>query len=404
MHKHIILHTQYYLPEMGAPQARLSELAHGLAQRGWQVTVLTAMPNYPLGKYYTGYRGGLKREIEGPVEVIRTWIYPSQSVGLVPRLANYFSFVVSSALVGSFLAKRADFILTESPPLFLGMSGFWLSRIKRARWIFNVSDLWPEFAVRLGMLKPGLALRLSQRLEAFCYKKAWAVSGQSKTILANIRQHFPQVKTFHLSNGADTAAFHPDQATPESRALLGSADEVVALYAGLHGLAQGLEQVLEAAQHLQDQPQIKLVLVGDGPEKQTLMRIAAEKHLTNVRFLDPLPKWKMPALVASADISIVPLKVFLPGAVPSKIYEAMASARPLVLVADGEAAEIVSSHYAGLVVKPGDAVGIAAAIFQLAQDRELRQSLGAAGRQAAESQFDRQRIINGFADFLEQSS
>jgi len=221
--------TQYYLPEIGAPQRRLSHLAEGLAKQGHRVTVLTAMPNYPTGKIYPGY-GGLTcvEEING-VRVVRTCIYPTQDAGFVRRLSSYFSFVFSSLLLGGWKLEPCDYLLTESPPLFLGITGFWLSRWKRARWIFNVSDLWPESAVRLGMLNNKIALRMSEWLEAFCYNNAWLITGQSKSIIENIQQRFPRVQTYHFSNGVDAARFCPDAATADARATLHQNAECVAL-------------------------------------------------------------------------------------------------------------------------------------------------------------------------------
>src|SRR5215471_1593192 len=139
----LTLLTQYYPPETGAPQARLSELASHFIRRGHSVTVLTAMPNYPKGKIYPGYRTPLKKEQLLGVNVIRSFIYPTQRANFVRRMANYLSFTLSSAIVGSFLLRRTDYLLVESPPLFLGLSAAWLSVLKRARLIFNVSDLWP---------------------------------------------------------------------------------------------------------------------------------------------------------------------------------------------------------------------------------------------------------------------
>ncbi|HET6272575.1 MAG TPA: glycosyltransferase family 4 protein, partial [Bacteroidota bacterium] len=169
----IVFLTQYYPPEIGAPQNRLSELAMRFARRGHDVVVLTAMPNYPKGEIYPGYGGLYRKETRDGVKVIRTFIYPTQRADYLHRLANYFSFVLSSAVFGSFFLPRTDYLLVESPPLFLGMSGFWLSRLKGSCMIFNVSDLWPESATRLGILRPdGMAYRSSAWLEGFCYRRA----------------------------------------------------------------------------------------------------------------------------------------------------------------------------------------------------------------------------------------
>jgi glycosyltransferase involved in cell wall biosynthesis len=399
---YLTLLTQYYPPEIGAPQVRLSELAAHFVQRGHSVAVLTAMPNYPTGKIYPEYGGLLRREVREGVNVIRTFIYPTQKVDFIPRLTNYFSFVLSSGTLGSILLGPVDYLLVESPPLFLGLAGVWLSRLKHARLIFNVADLWPESAVHLGVLRPGsLAYRLSAWLERFCYRNAWLVSGQSKSILADIIKRFPDHPTFHLSNGVDTQLFRPDRQTEEARATLHSTGNCVALYAGLHGVAQGLEQVLNAAKALSVGTSVQFVLVGDGPEKQTLLERVRQLDLNNVRFLAPRPAREIPALLATADLVLVTTKTYIPGMVPAKLYEAMASGRPVVLVATGEAAEIVREYQAGIVVEPGDIPGLTQAVQTLQARPDLRRALGENGRRAAAQHFDRTKIVTRFIDHLE---
>jgi glycosyltransferase involved in cell wall biosynthesis len=358
------------------------------------------MPNYPRGQLYPGYSGMLRREQMNGVDIIRTAIFPTQTARLLPRLANYFSFVLSSWLIGGWFLESVDYILTESPPLFLGIAGYLLSRWKRARWIFNISDLWPESAVRLGMISDGPALRLSKALEAFCYRKAWLITGQSLSILEDVKQRFPKTQTYHFSNGVDPHSFYPSARTQQTRRLLCEQQkQIVILYAGLHGHAQGLEQVLLAAQQVQDVP-LLFIFLGDGPEKKDLIEMAKSLKLSNVRFMEPMDRDLMPALVASADICMIPLKIYLPGAVPSKLYEAMASARPVVLVAQGEAADIVSSSQAGLVVEPGDVRGIVSALRYLQNHPEQWDQMGTAGRRAVEMHFDRVKIVRRLAEFL----
>lgn len=401
---HLAILTQYYPPEVGAPQARLSELAACFKKRGHNVTVLTAMPNYPEGRIHAGYGGLLRREQRGGVEVIRTFIYPTQRADFARRLTNYFSFVLSSAVAGSLLLLRPDYLMVESPPLFLGLTGRWLSWLKRTKLIFNVSDLWPETAAHLGLLRrESLAYRLSEKIEALCYQRAWLVTGQSEGILASVTKRFPSCSTFHLSNGVDTERFRPDCETGRASEIVRDNGSCVALYAGLHGLAQGLEQVLGSADALRGEPGLRFVLVGDGPEKQRLVQQANERALTNVKFVDSMPAAEMPSLLASADISLVILKTHIPGAVPSKLYEAMACARPVVLVADGEAAAIVTKENAGIVVRPGDVEGLARAINSLRADAGLRRALGENGRRAAERRFDRASIATRFINHLEDN-
>ena len=396
--------TQYYPPEIGAPQARLSHLAGEFVRHGHEVVVLTAMPNYPRGQVYPGYGGFLRRETRDGVSVIRTWIYPTQSVGLVKRLLNYFSFVLSSLCAGAFSLGKLDYLITESPPLFLGISGYLLALRTKARWIFNVSDLWPESAVRLGVLRDGASLRAAQALEAFCYRKAWLVTGQSREILEDIGRRFPSAATYHLSNGVDTAMFRPDRRSAGARGRLldgGNEGACLAVYAGLHGIAQGLDQILDAAALLRN-GSVRIVLVGDGPEKERLVRQSQAMGLSNLRFLDPVAREAMPEMMASADVAIVPLKIHLPGAVPSKLYEAMGSGAAVVLVAEGEAANVVRESSSGLVVPLGDARGLADALEKLARDSELRGSMAEAGRATAVKTFDRKTIADRFIGHLEE--
>ncbi len=394
--------TQYYPPETGAPQARLSELARGFVERGHKVFVLTGMPNYPGGRTYPGYGGIFRRDERDGASVLRAYIYPTKSVGVVRRLANYFSFAFSSLVVGMVALPRLDCLMTESPPLPLGITGYLLSRLKGARWIFNVSDLWPESAVRLGLVREGWSLRAASILEAFCYRKAWLVTGQSKEIVEDIQYRFPGVATYHFSNGVDTNLFRPECRSAEVRHKLAEDEACVAIYAGLHGVAQGLDQILQAATRLQDLEAFRIVFVGDGPERERLVNHARTLGLTNVRFLGPYPHEALPALLASADISLIPLKHRLPGAVPSKLYEAMAAGLPVVLVADGEAADIVRNAQAGIAVPPGDVEALGLALRDLAKDADTRKRLGNSGRQAAVARHDRQTIVHAFVDLLEQ--
>jgi glycosyltransferase involved in cell wall biosynthesis len=396
--------TQYFPPELGAPQQRLSALAERLAARGHEVVVLTAMPSYPRGKTFDGYGGmHLRHTIRG-VDVHRVPAYPTQSPRMGRRLLNYGSFMATSALMGPRCFGRGiDVLLTESPPLFLGVTGYWLSRVCNARWIFNVSDLWPDSAVSLGVVRESAALRAAYALESFCYRKAWLVTGQSREIVANVSRRFPSVSTYHLSNGVDTALFQPGAGRDDLRARLRQGRGCSVLYAGLHGLAQGLDHLVAAAERLREDD-VFITLVGDGPVKQALKDRAATSGPLPIQFIDPQPADAMPAWIASADVSLVPLAMHIPGAVPSKLYEAMASARPVVLMASGEAADVVRRHECGVVVESGDVGNLTASLRALARDAGLRDRLGRAGREAAKQQFDRDDIVGRFATMLEREA
>jgi len=393
--------TQYYPPEIGAPQTRLSELATYLAACGHDVTVLTAMPNYPTGKIYAGYGGIIREERLGGIRVIRTFVYPAQSTNIVPRMLNYLSFVMSASLFGSFALNRPDFLMVESPPLFLGIAGLWLRWCKCSKLIFNVSDLWPDSAVELGIVaKDGLATRMAYWLEKICYRSAWLITGQSKSIVENIRQRFPGRPVYHLSNGVDTEVFSPCHKTTAARALLGTDEQFIVVYAGLHGHAQGLNQVLEAARVLSSDSSFRFVLIGDGPEKDGLQKSATAMGLANVRFLEPLPHDKIPEILAASNAILVPLVGYITGAVPSKIYEGMASGRPLVVISGGEPADMVREFRVGLSVRPNDIQGLVRALRQLSDDVQLSKALGENGRDTALLHFRRRDIVERFEWFL----
>lgn len=397
-----IILTQYYLPETGAPQRRLSDLAQRLTDQGHQVTILTAMPNYPTGKIFPDYGGWLRREIINGISVIRTLIYPTQKATFPHRLANYFSFVISSAIVGLFALPKADVLLVESPPLFLGLSAWWLSRLKRAKLIFNVSDLWPESVAQLGLIRrDSLTYHISQLLEHFCYQQAWIISGQTRGIIADIQARFPNKAVFHLTNGVDIDQFGSDKFQAEVRASLAAPDELIVMYAGLHGLAQGVDQLIEAAHALQDE-RIRFILIGDGPEKGMLIRQAQEMQLANVNFLDSRPGHEIPPLLAVADMIVVPLRLNIPSAVPSKLYEAMASAKPAIVVSVGEAAMLTNEFQLGRAIEPGDIAALVAAIQELAGDAALRRQMGQRGRLAIEQHFNREHIAQRFSAYIQE--
>ena len=400
----ICILTQYYPPEIGAPQARLSELAVFLYKQGHEMTILTAMPNYPTGKLFVGYGRFYRKESIDGINVIRSYIHPSKSVKLIPRLWNYFSFVWSSLFVGIFILPKCDVLMTESPPLFLGISGFILSRVKGAKWIFNVSDLWPESAVNLGIIGNGIPLKLSKRLEAFFYKKSWLVTGQSREIVQNIRGRFPQVESYRLSNGVDVEKFDPRQQS-DILQQWSVGKKMTVVYAGLHGIAQGLDQIIKAAVKLDKTvPELQIILIGDGPEKTQLADLAKQLNISNITFVDPQTKDKIPEIWASADIALISLKQYLPGAVPSKLYEAMASGVPVVIIAEGEPAGIVNNSKCGLVIQPYDIDGIADAIKTLVNNRDIRMHMGKNGRATVEKFYDRKLILHRFLHYMEEVS
>jgi len=401
-HMRLLLLTQYFPPEMGAPQGRLSELGEQLIHLGWDVECLTALPNYPTGQVFPGYDPRLPVvERIGQIRTFRVPLRPAQS-GFVRRLRCYFSFAQAAGRLGRRLVRKPDLMLVESPPLFIGFAARRLSRCWQSPYVFNVSDLWPESAVRLGVIKAGLVSQMVERLELHFYRHAAGVTGQSSEIINSVRRRSPGTKAAVITNGVDPARFGKQAADQAARDLVGSEPGPVFIYAGLLGLAQGLDQVLDLAESLPDSVPGRFVLVGEGPVRERLAaRIAAER-ISRVRLVPGLARERIPALLAASDAAIISLGGRLPGAVPSKIYEAMASALPILLIADGEAAARVNDAHCGLTVFPGDAEGLRKAFLRLVADPALRQSMGAAGRKAAETVYHRKAIAARLDAFLRE--
>ncbi|MBU3158687.1 glycosyltransferase family 4 protein [Clostridium frigoris] len=400
----ILFLTQYCPPEVGAPQNRIFEFAKKLKEFGHDVTILTALPNYPRGEIFEEYkgRGVVIEEIEG-IKIVRTNIYATKSKQFTKRLRNYLSFTFSSVLRGAKHIDKQDVIITESPPLFLGFSGFVLAKIKGAKFIFNISDLWPESAIKLGVLHNKLFIKMSVWLEEFCYRRAAAVTCQTQGIVDDIvKRGFDKNKIHLLTNGVDTKLFKKENRDENFRREIGIENKFALCYAGIHGIAQGLEVIINAAEIVKKEENIQFIFVGDGPEKQDLINLVKEKELTNVTFLPLQPKMNMPKIVASMDAAIIPLKKLelFKGALPSKMFETLASEIPIILPVQGEAAKLINNANAGIVVEPENSKEIAEAVLKLYNDIELRNSLGANGRVYVMENYARENITRKLEEVL----
>src|SRR5262245_3176660 len=354
----ILILTQYYPPEMGAPQNRLSNLAQRLMGLGHAVTVLTALPNYPRGEIFEEYRGHvvMEEQVEG-IKIFRTWVFTTKNKDFVRRLLNYFSFTLSSRIVGLWKVEQQDIVLVESPPLFLGLSAFVISRLKRTKLVFNVSDLWPESAVAMGVLRNRTLIRLSGWLEEFLYRRSHLITCQTQGIIDNIRSRVVHKRIALITNGVNveifTAASQPLR-RDKIRKDFGLEEKFVIGYAGLHGLAQGLETIVQAAHLLAKYENFVFVFFGDGPEKEKLIRLADQSQSVNIRFYPTQPVSRIPEIIAAFDAAVIPLKRLdlFKGALPSKMFEAMAAAVPLIVSIEGEAEVLVRKAHAGICIEP----------------------------------------------------
>ncbi len=394
--KHILFITPYYPPEKAAAAVRISETAMCLVRRGYEVTVLTTVPNYPTGIVPEEYRGHLiQQEILNGVRVVRAWSYASPNRGFLRRILTQLSFGCLAPVLGGKAVGRPDLIIVESPPLFDVIAARILARYKHCPFIFLVSDLWPESAIQLGILRNRLLIRLAEWLEWSTYQRAslvWAVTDGIRQSL--LQRGLSPEQVFLLTNGVDTTKFRP-LPKAQARTELGWDDRFTALYAGTHGLAHGLTTVLDAAERLRDRMDIRIVLVGDGAAKADLVAQAQRRHLKNITFLEPQPHERMPLLLASADVCLVPLRkvALFEGALPSKMYEAMACARPIVLGVEGEARRMVEQEAgAALAVEPENVEAMVEAILYLREHPEVAEALGQRGRAFVETRFDREQL------------
>jgi len=401
----ILILTQYFPPEVGAPQNRLYELAVRLNKKGADITVLTAMPNYPQMEIHQEYKGKFQTyEEKDGLKIFRSWIFVSKSKSTLLRLVNYFSFVKTSFWSGWFRLGKFDYILCESPPLFLGITAWLLCKLKGAKLIFNVSDLWPESAEKLGIVTNRFFLSLAYGLEKFLYHRSAIVTGQTQGIVKDISTRFPKTITYWLPNGADLNYFKPEEVKTDWRRKNNfSESDFILLYAGILGHAQGLEVIVNAAEILKEKKEIKFILLGSGPEKEKLHKLSAEKKLSNVFFVDTLPKKSMPEVIQASNAAIIPLRKLdlFKGAIPSKIFETLAMKKPILLGVEGEAKDLfISEGKSGLFFQPENALDLSEQILKLYTDKDLVTFLGERGRKYVDQKFNRDKIAEEFWNFL----
>jgi len=401
----ILILTQYYPPEIGAAQNRLYGLAIFLNGVGHTVTVLTALPNYPTGVIYDGYKNRLVvKEIRDGLTIVRTWLYTRQNLQFVGRLIHYVSFSALALIASIFKVGRQDIVITECPPLFAAIAGWLISKMKNAKFVLNVSDLWTDSAVDLGMLKNSVLVAIALRGEKFLYQHACLITGQTQSIVNTIRLREHRTPVALITNGVDqeffgkTEEFNAEKwrngRRPSGRFIIG--------FAGLHGLFQDLETVIEAARLLRDEKGIAFVLYGDGPKKKELIRLSKEAKLQNITFFPPQPAKRMPEVFTSFDLMLVPGKnvPISRGAVPCKMLEAMAAGVPILISFEGEAGKLVHQAQCGILVAPEDPKLMSEAVRELYHDDSLCARLGQNGRQYALEHYNRQDINKTFEELL----
>jgi len=392
----ILYLSQYFPPEVGATQTRAHEMARGLAQAGHPVTLIAEIPNHPSGIIPPAYQGKLHEwaNLDG-IEVLRVWVKASPVKTFRSRMAFYLSYMFSAALAGLFLARgRYDAIYATSPPLFVGAAALALSYLRRTPLFFEVRDLWPESAVTLGELKNPRAIVWAERLERACYRRARRVVVVTEGIRRRLLERgLSADKLVFIPNGANTDLFRPQpEAGATLRADLGLNDAFLVLYAGIHGIAQSLETVVETARLLRNDAGIRFLFVGEGPVKAKIVALTEQHGLKNVLFHPEVPRERVPAFLSAADVALVPLRRLdlFRDALPSKMFDAWAAGCPTLVSIAGEARRVLGQAGAGCFVEPENPQALAEAIQTLAGDRAACREMGLKGRAFVEAHYSRQ--------------
>jgi colanic acid biosynthesis glycosyl transferase WcaI len=404
----ILYVSQYFPPEMGAPAARVAELSRYWAQDGHDVTVLTGFPNHPTGvvpaEYRRKFRRLVAREKTDGVNVVRTWLLPFPNRKTYERILNYSSFCFSAAFTGLF-TNRSDVVVASSPQLLVGLSGWWLARRKRACFVFEVRDLWPESLAAVGVgNEKSLVYRALARIAGFLYRKSDHIVVVTPAFKNYLVQHWEVApeKISVIENGVEAEMFSP-RTESNLRTEMGTDGKFVVSYIGTMGNAHGLQTVIEAAEQLQSvAPNVLFLLVGEGAEKQQLVSMARLRGLTNLHFVDEQPRQNIPAYICASDACLVLLKKndIFKTVIPTKMLEFMSCARPVILGVEGQARQILEDAQAGICIEPGNPSELAQAVLRLAGNQQLRETLGRYGRRHVLQHFSRHQSATTYIDLL----
>jgi colanic acid biosynthesis glycosyl transferase WcaI len=406
----ILYVSQYFPPEMGAPSARAVELSRHWARMGHEVTVLTGFPNHPTGIVPEVWRSRFRRlhhaEIIDGVRVVRTWLWPLPNRKAHERIRNYTSFCVSAAISGLALHKP-DVIIATSPQLLVALSGWWLAFWKRVPFVFEVRDLWPESLVAVGAGDEGSLLhRTLGAIAGFLYRHADCIVVVTPAFKDHLIRYWdvPAAKISIVENGVETDLFRLDPAAAEVRIQLNLKDRFLICYIGTIGNAHGLETLIAAAEELQIAlPYATFLLIGEGAEKERIVKLAAARGLANIQFLDQQQRERIPAYVSAADLCLVMLKKteLFKTVIPTKLLEYMACERPVIVAVDGQARQIVEESGGGVFVEPEDSQALVKVIFALAADPERRRQMGMSGRKYIVNKLSRGKTAQDYITVLE---
>lgn len=398
---HILLIHQAFAAINEPGGTRHHEIARYLVKHGHQVTIITSPVSYLTGHNAQTKSHWVTRENSEPgITILRAYTYPALHRSFFHRLLSFFSFMFSSFFIGLGV-KNVSVIWGTSPPIFQGWTAWLLARLKGVPFLFEVRDLWPAFAIAVGVLKNKTLIRMSEWLERFLYRHADEMVVNSPGFIDHIRSRGAKRITL-VENGVDVSMFNLGESGAEFRKLHHLENKFIALYAGAHGISNNLGVILESAVITRENPDIVYALVGDGKEKSNLMEEAAVKGLTNVLFLPSVPKMEMNAVLAAADACIAILKPIemYKTTYPNKVFDYMAAAKPVILLIDGVIRQVVENASCGVFVEPGNPQALADQIEIMHNDAVTTERMGINGREYVEQHFDRAALAEKMEDVL----
>ena len=398
--------VQQFPPELGAGAARVGEMAERWQDKGTAVTIFTGMPNRPEGRIHQAYRGRLFfKEVWHGITVRRSWLYASPKHGMGRTLLNNLSFMTTSAFDVARNAGRLDVLIASSPPFFPHISGTLIAATRRVPLVLEVRDLWPDYLADMGHLGNASARRMVFGLERNLLHRADHVVTVTEALKKRLlEKELPAEKITVIPNGVDPSLYYKSDEPAPLPDLRSDRSKFTVGYLGNFGAGQALEVVVRAAELLQRQnPQVRLVMAGDGTEGQTIRRLAASLGVNNLTIHLPVAKDRTRAFYNACDVCLVPLAPLksLAGALPTKLFESLACERPVIASVEGESAALIEGAKAGMVVPPGDAPALASAIqgMQAISETE-RAEMGRRGREAVIARFSRAAGADRFLELL----
>jgi glycosyltransferase involved in cell wall biosynthesis len=401
----VLFLSHYFPPEVNAPAIRTFEHCREWAAAGHEVHVITCVPSHPRGIPFPGYRTARyqREELEG-IQVHRIWTYLAANQGVVKRTLNYASFLPSAAWRALRLGPF-EVIIATSPQFFTAVTGYCVSRLKAAPWIFELRDLWPDSIAAVGAMKSSRLLRMIEKFELHMYRHAQAVVCLTHAFVENLKQRgITSKKLYYVPNGVEVGYWRKGNGAKVREKYGMTDEECLVSYIGTIGMAHGIHTILDCADSLKAvHPDVRFLVVGDGAELDGIREQVKSRRLSNVLLPGLIPHEAVKDYLAATDISLVLLRrseVFLT-VLPSKMFESMAAGKPIILGVEGEARRVLEQSGGGLAVPPENSQALAQAILTLVRDREFRENLGKSGSLFVASEFNRKALAAKYLSLLE---